>query len=69
MATQNEAILNWLQQGNTLTPLQAFEKFGTLALHSRAAELRAEGHIIECEKISVNGKRVGRYSLLRVAYG
>jgi len=68
--SQSERILAWLEQGNTLTPAGAYEMFGTLALHSRAAELRERGHIIDCELVTTtSGKRVGRYSLLRIAHG
>lgn len=61
--TQNEAILAHLRVGNTLTPMQAYELCGTLAMHSRAAEMRAEGHPVQCCIIRVGNKRVGCYSL------
>ncbi len=69
MISQCSAILAHLEAGNSLTPLEAFERFGTLALHSRAAELRSQGYPVECELVKVGDKTVGRYSLLRVAYG
>jgi hypothetical protein len=59
----------FLRDGGTLTPLEAYEKFGTLALHSRIAELRERGHPIKCELISVNGKYVGRYSMEQFSHG
>lgn len=50
--------------GKSITPLEAFQLYGTLALHSRIAELRERGHRINTEMIDLpNGKRVGRYSL------
>ncbi len=67
--SQADAILDYLEHGNTLTPLEAFTMFGTLALHSRCAELRERGHMIECELVRVGRKTVGRYSLLRIAHG
>jgi len=69
--SQCEAILQHLEAGNTLTPAQAYELFGTMVLHSRVSELRGRGHDIHCEMIPVpSGKRVGCYSLeLKVAYG
>lgn len=46
-------------------PAEAFEKFGSLALHSRIAELRERGHEITCELVEVpSGKHVGRYRLV-----
>ena len=61
--SQCEQILSELQAGRTITPLQAFERFGCLALHSRISELRNEGHRIACEIVSANGKRWGQYRL------
>lgn len=56
-------ILAHLQAGNTLTPAEAYSKFGTLALHSRIAELRERGFPIDCRLVRVeSGKMVGCYS-------
>ncbi len=53
-----------------ITPLEAFKLYGTLATHSRIAELRERGIEIETTMIEVNGKRVGMYSIpLRIACG
>lgn len=62
--SQCASIWAWMADGHTITPAQAYEKFGTLALHSRITELRERGHKINTEMIDVNGKRVGRYSLV-----
>ena len=63
-------IWNYLEQGNTLTPLEAYVKFKTLALHSRISELRSRGVDIDMELVEFGGKRVGRYSIKsKVAYG
>ena len=68
--SQCASILRHLERGETLTPLQAFNLYGTLALHSRIAELRERGHLIDCDLIEVSdGKHVGCYSLLKLAYG
>ena len=61
--SQSANIYAHLASGRTLTPLDAFELYGTLALHSRIAELRERGIPIECEMIEANGKRLGCYSL------
>lgn len=62
--SQNANIYAHLADGKTLTPMQALNLFGTLALHSRIAELRERGHAIECTIVKTPmGKRVGRYSL------
>ena len=63
--SQCNYILAHLRAGNTLTPAEAYERFGSLALHSRIAELRERGLKIECELVEVpSGKRVGRYKLV-----
>jgi hypothetical protein len=62
--SQCASIWAWMADGHTITPKEAYEKFGTLALHSRIAELRERGHEIHTEMITVNGKQVGRYSLI-----
>lgn len=69
--TQCDAILSHLQAGNTITPAQAYKLCGTLALHSRISELRADFHDIHCELVPTpSGKHVGRYSLIEhVPYG
>lgn len=68
--TQSNAILAYLETGATLTPMEAFQMFGCLALHSRAAQLRNEGHLVACRIITLpNGKRVGQYFLERIAIG
>lgn len=68
--TQCQTILAHLEAGNTITPAEAYELCGTLALHSRISELR-HTHDIHCELVTVaSGKRVGRYSLVEhYAYG
>ena len=61
--TQNNAILSYLKQRHTLTPLQAFYKFGTLRLSGRIFDLRAQGHKIIADMVRVGEKRVARYRL------
>lgn len=62
--SQCDAILAHLQAGNSLTPAEAYERFSTLALHSRIAELRQRGHAIDCEIVETpSGKHVGKYCL------
>jgi hypothetical protein len=69
--SQCDAILAHLEAGNTITPVEAFTMCGTLALHSRIAELRSLGYRIDCEIIRTpGGKNVGRYTLKEaIAYG
>ena len=69
--SQCEAILAHLEAGNTITPAEAYAMCGSLALHSRIAELRGRGYHINCEIVEIpSGKHVGRYTLNKaIAYG
>ena len=69
--SQCDAILEVLQRGETITLAQAYNLCGTLALHSRISELRADFYDIRCELIRTpSGKHVGKYSLVEhIAYG
>ena len=61
--TQCERILAHLEAGNTITPAEAYAKFGTLALHSRIAELRSQGYAVKMEMHSNASGRWGEYWL------
>ena len=52
--SQEKKILNYLQNGNELTPLEALYFFGCLRLGARIYDLRSKGHQIE--NISKNVK-------------
>lgn len=61
---QEDAILKHLQQGNTLTPLDALRLFGCLRLGARIWDLRQKGHNVEMKVVEVaNGKHVAQYRL------
>lgn len=62
--SQTDTILNevWLR-GDSITPAQAYERYGCLALHSRAAEARDRGYNVICQIRTGNGRRWGEYSL------
>ena len=61
--SQAAVILAYLQAGHSITPAQAYELCGTLALHSRIAELRKAGHQIDGRMITRGRKRWGEYYL------
>jgi hypothetical protein len=64
MKTQNERILNHLQKGRKITPLQALDKFDCWALSSRISDLNKLGHGIKSELVKTkSGKHVARYFL------
>lgn len=57
-------ILEALRRG-PLTPLEALQDFGCLRLAARIAELKADGHLIATEMVSLNGKKFGQYVLIK----
>ena len=61
---QNQQILAHLQEGKTITPLEALDLFGVFRLAARIHDLREAGFPIECDKVEVGGgKSVARYRL------
>jgi hypothetical protein len=60
---QVDAIRSFLLEGNSLTPLDALEKFGCFRLAARIDDLRQEGLDIETIKERQNGKSYARYRL------
>ena len=64
-ASQNNAILAYMQEGNTITTLEALNLFGCMRLASRINDLRNRGYDIRTDKVvTPTGKRVAQYVLL-----
>ena len=63
--SQTDEILNYLQAGNVLTPLEALRKFNCLRLGARIYDLRQQGYVINSFMITDDqtGKRYARYRL------
>ena len=60
--TQTQAILDYLQQGKRLTPLEALSLFGCFRLGARVYDLRQQGHNVKSRNIQVGkNKRVAEY--------
>ena len=64
MMSQNLAVLNYLQLGNSITPLTALRLFGILRLGARRYDLCQQGYKIHTEIVRVGKKRVASYSLV-----
>lgn len=63
---QKQRVLNWLQEGKTLTRLQALTELGIFELSARLIELKQDGHKIKSESITVQNRwgekcRVAQY--------
>ncbi len=64
--TQSEAILNYLRQGKSLTPLLALDLFGCFRLGARIWDLKHQGHSIEMKLVeSPEGKHYAEYTLVQ----
>lgn len=69
--TQKEHVLNWLKGNkgrNTLTTLEAIQKWGITRLPDRIRDLKLDGHKFNREMVSVYNRfgdkcRVARYSM------
>ena len=68
--TQLEMLKQAFDRGEELTTLDSLQRYGIMALSQRVGELDRGGYPTEHEMITLpSGKRVCRYSKLRVAYG
>ncbi len=63
MNTQNAQILSHLKSGKPITQLEAWKQYNCFRLSGRIYDLKREGHPIESEMITDNGKRFKRYWL------
>ena len=62
--SQNKMILEHLNNGNTITALEALRMFGCMRLASRIFDLRERGISINKKRVCLsNGKYVTQYSL------
>jgi helix-turn-helix protein len=68
--TQIETLKAAFDRGESLTVAEALTRFGIYALSQRVGELDRSGYPTEHEMVTLpNGKRIARYSKMRVAYG
>lgn len=58
MNSQNKQILNYLNDGNSITPIDALNLFGCFRLGARIHDLKSEGYDIKTEIKSINGKLI-----------
>tara|TARA_R100000306_G_C4339333_1_gene124378 strand:+ start:52 stop:249 length:198 start_codon:yes stop_codon:yes gene_type:complete len=63
--SQRLKIKKWLEDGKTLTPIDALERFGCFRLAARIDDLRREGLEIETKYQHKDGKRFASYGLAR----
>jgi len=61
--SQCDEILAFLRTGQSLSPLEALEKFGCFRLGGRIYDLKKQGHKIETVMVEKNGKHFASYRL------
>lgn len=62
--SQTQTILRHLQQGKSITHLEAFGVYGVHRLAARIHDLRGQGHdIISTEHLDERGRRYVRYAM------
>lgn len=62
--SQTDLVLEWMLAGHTITPLEALEKFQTMRLGARIADIKAKGYLVYSEFVTTpNGKKVKQYHL------
>lgn len=64
MSSQYEAILAYLKDGNTLTPIEALYKFKTLRLAAVCFDLRRDGHNVVTKMVTRDNKTFAEYRLI-----
>lgn len=63
MESQNKQILEYLKNGNSITPIEALNLFGSFRLGARIKDLRDGGHNIITELVKDGRKRYAKYYL------
>ena len=61
--SQKENVLEYLQRGNKITPLEALYQFGSFRLSAIIFDLRQEGFNIITHNKTVDGKTFAEYEL------
>ena len=62
--SQTDLILEWMLAGNTITPLEALEKFKCFRLGARIADIKARGYLVYSEFVTTpSEKKVKQYHL------
>ena len=67
--TQEEKILSYLKEGNTLTSMTAFNYFGITKLASRISDLRKKGHPIKNDLVKVETRYEQPVKIAKYYYG
>jgi hypothetical protein len=61
--TQVELIAKHLRSGQSITPIEALNRYGIFRLAARVADLRDAGLRITTTRVELRGKRFAQYQL------
>lgn len=62
--SQADRILEYMLAGNSITPLEALNRFGCLRLGARIADIKAKGYLVYSEFVTTTTeKKVKKYYL------
>ena len=61
--SQKSLVLNHLKNDNSITPLEALNKFGAFRLSAIIFDLKKDGYDIDTEIITNGGKHYANYKL------
>lgn len=62
--SQTDRILEWMLLGNSITPLEALERFKCFRLGARIADIKKRGYLVYSEFVTTESeKKVKRYHL------
>ena len=62
--SQTDLILEWMLAGNSITPLEALDKFKCFRLGARIADIKARGYLVYSEFVTTpSEKKVKQYHL------
>ena len=64
--TQRQQILEYLQRGNRLTPIEALNKFGCFRLAAVIHRLKQDDHDIKAATVTWDGKQFAQYYISQV---
>ena len=62
--TQNQQIAKYLNNGKSITPIQALNKFNCFRLAARISDLRNDGMKIITKIVTKEGKSYASYSII-----
>ena len=54
--SQADRVLSYLERGNTITTLDAFQELGITRLGARIFELREQGHPVQSNRLTVTNR-------------